>query len=66
MKRKKLPQTPKNSVAAVTFYRKSRFESLQSGQVQFGYLAGVAISCISRVAPVVPAACGRYEIYHLK
>lgn len=31
-----------------------------------GYLAGVASSCVSRVSPVVPSACGRYEIYHLK
>ena len=24
------------------------------------------ISCISRVSPVIPSACGRNEIYHLK
>ena len=29
-------------------------------------LAGVAFSCVSRVSPVVPSACGRYEIHHLK
>ena len=30
------------------------------------YLAGVRFSCISRVSPVIPAACGSDEIYHLK
>ena len=30
------------------------------------HLAGVAFSCVSRVSPVVPSACGRYEIHHLK
>ena len=30
------------------------------------YLAGVRVSCISRVSPVIPSACGSDEIYHLK
>jgi len=33
---------------------------------RLGTLAGVAFSCVSRVAPVVPSARGRYEIHHLK
>ena len=28
--------------------------------------AGVPVSCISRVSPVMPSACGRDEVYHLK
>ena len=31
-----------------------------------GYLAGVRFSCISRVSPVIPAACGSDEFFHLK
>ena len=30
------------------------------------YLAGVRVSCISRVSPVIPSACGSDEICHLK
>ena len=29
-------------------------------------LAGVPFSCISRVSPVIPAACGSDEFFHLK
>lgn len=46
-------------------YKKTALVS-QSGSLKSGYQAGVAFSCISRDNSLsLPAACGRYEIYHL-
>ncbi len=48
-------------------HKKEALASLRAlPSVTDNYLAGVRVSCISRVSPVIPSACGSDEIYHLK